>query len=546
MGFVSSLLGIVGFGIGFPVGILIGYFLFIYYQPKDVKEPVFRPIHELDTNALLELLNELPLWVKNPDYDRVDWLNRFLSDMWPYLDKGICATVRTTVEPMFSEYIGKYMIKSIGFECVTLGTLPITLHGLKVYETNEKELVVEPVIRWAGNPSIILVVKLLFFQITVQLVDLQIFATPRVSLKPLVPTFPCFSNIEVSLMEKPHVDFGLKLLGCDLMAIPGLYRYVQETIRKQVANLYLWPQTLEIPILDSSVGATRKPVGILHVKIVKAVKLLKMDFLGTSDPYVVLSLSGERLPGKKTTVKMKNLNPEWNEDFKLIVKDPETQVLELHVNDWEKVGAHDKLGMQVIPLRSLQPHETKSYTLDLVKNMNPNDPHNMKQRGKIVVEMTFSPFRQDTERFSGPLDGYHRKASDIRSVTEETSGNDGAGLLSVTVQSAEDVEGKKHNNPYALVLFRGETKKTKLIRKSRDPTWGEEFQFMLEEAPLQDTIHVEVMSRRTGLGFRSKESLGHVDINLIDVVNNGRINEKYHLINSRNGKILIDIRWKTI
>ncbi|KAI3901998.1 hypothetical protein MKX01_040401 [Papaver californicum] len=505
MGFVSSLLGILGFGFGFPVGILIGYFLFIYYQSKDVKEPVFRPIHEPDTNALLELLNELPLWVKNPDYDRVDWLNRFLSDMWPYLDKGICATVRSTVEPMFSEYIGKYMIKSIGFECI------------KVYETNEKELVAEPVIRWAGKSQYYLGVESF-------LVDLQIFATPRISLKPLVPTFPFFSNIEVSLMEKPHVDFGLKLLGYDLMAIPGLYRYVQETIRKQVANLYLWPQTLEIPILDSSVGATRKPVGILHVKIVKAVKLLKMDFLGTSDPYVVLSLSGERLPGKKTTVKMKNLNPEWNEDFKLIVKDLETQVLELHVNDWDKVellvcyliyltsptsnvksqvlivffqvGAHDKLGMQVIPLKSLEPHETKSFTLDLVKNMNANDPHNMKQRGKIVVEMTFSPFRQDTERFSGPLDGFHRKASDIRSisVTEETTGSDGAGLLSVTVQSAEDVEGKEHNNPCALVLFRGEMKKT-------------------------------------------KEFLGHVDINLIDVVNNGCINEKYHLINSRNGII---------
>lgn len=26
---------------------------------------------------------------------------------------------------------------------------------------------------------------------------------------------------------QPHVDFGLKLLGADVMAIPGLYRFVQ-------------------------------------------------------------------------------------------------------------------------------------------------------------------------------------------------------------------------------------------------------------------------------------------------------------------------------
>lgn len=66
--------------------------------------------------------------------------------------------------------------------------------------------------------------------------------------------------------------------------------------------------------------------------------LLKMDLLGKSDPYVKMRLSGERLPSKKTTVKMSNLNPEWNEHFKFIVKDPGTQVLELHMFDWEKVS----------------------------------------------------------------------------------------------------------------------------------------------------------------------------------------------------------------
>lgn len=80
-----------------------------------------------------------------------------------------------------------------------------------------------------------------------------------------------------------------------------------------------------------------KPVGILHVKVVRAINLSKMDFFGKSDPYVKLRLSGERLPVKKTSIKMKNLNPEWNEQFKLIVKDPGTQFLELRVYDWEKV-----------------------------------------------------------------------------------------------------------------------------------------------------------------------------------------------------------------
>lgn len=81
----------------------------------------------------------------------------------------------------------------------------------------------------------------------------------------------------------------------------------------------------------------------MHVKVIRALNLLKMDFLGKSDPYVKMRLSGERLPSKKTSVKMSNLNPEWNEHFRFIVKDPDTQVLELHMFDWEKVSSSMQL-----------------------------------------------------------------------------------------------------------------------------------------------------------------------------------------------------------
>lgn len=66
-------------------------------------------------------------------------------------------------------------------------------------------------------------------------------------------------------------------------------------------------------------------------------KLKKKDLMGKSDPYVKLKLTGDKLPGKKTTVKHSNLNPEWNEEFSMTVTDPESQSLELRVYDWEQV-----------------------------------------------------------------------------------------------------------------------------------------------------------------------------------------------------------------
>lgn len=83
--------------------------------------------------------------------------------------------------------------------------------------------------------------------------------------------------------------------------------------------------------------AFNRPVGILHVKVLRAMKLKKKDLLGASDPYVKLKLTDNNMPSKKTTVKHKNLNPEWNEEFNLVVKDPQSQALELLVYDWEKV-----------------------------------------------------------------------------------------------------------------------------------------------------------------------------------------------------------------
>lgn len=88
--------------------------------------------------------------------------------------------------------------------------------------------------------------------------------------------------------------------------------------------------------LCGSFRAFQKPVGILLVNVVRAQKLKKKDLMGKSDPYVKMKLTEDKLPSKKTTVKHSNLNPEWNEEFKLVVKDPQSQALEISVYDWEQ------------------------------------------------------------------------------------------------------------------------------------------------------------------------------------------------------------------
>ncbi|XP_062101238.1 synaptotagmin-2-like isoform X2 [Humulus lupulus] len=515
MGILSVMAGICGFGVGTSIGLVIGYYFFIYFQPTDVK-----PLVEQDSKTFQGLLSEIPLWLKMPDYDRVDWLNRFIEIMWPYLDK-----------------IPKYKIDSVDFEAFTLGSLAPTFQGMKVYVTDEKELIMEPALRWAGNPNIMVAVKAFGLRATVQVIDLQVFVHPRITLKPLVPEFPCFAKILVSLMEKPHVDFGLKVLGADAMSIPGLYGFVQEMIKDQVANMYLWPKSLEVQIMDPT-KASRRPVGILNVKVVRALKLKKKDFMGGADPYVKLKLTEDMLPSKKTTVKHKNLNPEWNEEFNMVIKDPQTQALEIMVYDWEQVGKHDKMGLNTVALKDLTPDESKVLTLELLKNMNEDDAQNEKSRGQIVLELTYKPFKEDE------IPDNVEDSNAVQKAPEGTPA--GGGLLVIIIHEAEDVEGKYHTNPYVRLLFRGEEKKTKHVKKNRDPRWDEEFSFTLDEPPTNDKLYVEVVSVSSRMGLlHPKEVLGYVDIKLADVVSNRRINEKYHLIDSKNGRIQIELQWRT-
>ncbi|XVE61699.1 hypothetical protein DITRI_Ditri06bG0060800 [Diplodiscus trichospermus] len=83
------------------------------------------------------------------------------------------------------------------------------------------------------------------------------------------------------------------------------------------------------------------------------------------------------------------------------------------LHQYIQVGTHDKLGMQAFPLRLLTPRDTQEFSLDLVKNTNPNDPQNKKQRGQLVMQMRFNPFKEDNERFSGPSDRYASNESGV-------------------------------------------------------------------------------------------------------------------------------------
>ena len=47
--------------------------IILLYHPfvSRMQDPMIRPIYELDSDSLEEVIPEIPLWVKHPDFDRV-------------------------------------------------------------------------------------------------------------------------------------------------------------------------------------------------------------------------------------------------------------------------------------------------------------------------------------------------------------------------------------------------------------------------------------------------------------------------------------------
>lgn len=112
------------------------------------------------------------------------------------------------------------------------------------------------------------------------------------------------------------------------------------------------------------------------------------------------------------------------------------------------------MGINVVPLKDLPPDEVKVSTLDLRKHIDSENDENEKDRGQLVVELTYKPFKED--EISKGFDETHA----VPKAPEGTPS--GGGLLVVIVHEAEEVEGKHHTNPFVRIYFRGDKKKTKV------------------------------------------------------------------------------------
>ncbi|CAI5468894.1 unnamed protein product [Closterium sp. Yama58-4] len=532
-----------GFTIGLLGGLVAGYFIFIHNLPTAVEEPEVKELipegATLKEEELQEYYSYLPPWVSNPDYERVDWMNKLIAEMWPYLNKAISEQIREIATPILKAQQPAF-IETLAFQEVDLGTIPPAVLAIKSYDTADNEVILQVALRWAANPNIIVAASAKGFTGTVQIIDLQMASTARITLKPLIPIFPCFSTITVSLMDKPQVDFGLKVLGLDVMAIPGLYTYVQKTIGNTVASMYMWPKVLEV--YDDQPLA---PIGWLVITHIKGTKLRNLGgMMAKSDPYVRFSIDGRALGRRTTSVKKDELDPDWGKE-EILVRVADLQKQKLHVEVFDKsfTNKPDKLmSVSRVGLEGVQEGTFTHFESRLVARFADLEPGaqtgSKKDLGFLGFDIKLRPLAK----------GEAEMPDDMDVEVFPSWLNVGGGRLRVILGEGENLETNKHANPFVVLRFRAQEWTSKVHKKAAELTFDEDdkWELLLDEPPAKDVLHVKVYSKNlsTLSISSSKDLIGYCDIKLSDVVANGRLNDFYLLSDSpKNGRIRIEVQW---
>lgn len=288
------------------------------------------------------LLGKVPSWMSLTEREKMEWLNRLLSELWPYFDRGICNLVKEAVEPIMESLRPPGIIKRIFFQEFTFGTAPFRVEGISVKE-DPSAIDMELDVRWSGDANITLGIDLPaggeFTRLTPKVTDIVFVATLKVIMKPLVDEIPGFAGVAVALKSPPTIKYRLNfgaLSGGSVTTAP-IVAFINFIVKEVIVGMLLWPKRLTVPILgtggvltdimnhppmpDVDLEVERlngRQQGVIKVTVLSARELKAYDSLtGKSDPFVELFTTPDHRC--RTKVVKRSLAPVWSETFYLPV-----------------------------------------------------------------------------------------------------------------------------------------------------------------------------------------------------------------------------------
>ena len=310
-------------------------------------------------------LSCLASWISFPDFDRVNWINQILYQLWPNVNSFATTFVKTIIEPKIQNTLEMLQIKQLaGFEIerVELGSIPARVEGVKVYDqkyilgSKSEEIILDCDFVYEGDAKITFSIQGILAEIT----TIKFRGMARVQLKPLINRIPFIGGFELYFLDKPLLDYTLGGIG-NLADLPGVSNIVRNVVDGIICSKFVWPNRLKLHLPLETPIKPPIPAGLLTVTLREAKNLMKADKYfggsGNSDPYAIICL-GERKVSFRDNYVPKTVNPIWNYSATFAVEQPDRHIIHIGVYDFDKASADDFLGKAMLPLVDIIQNKT--------------------------------------------------------------------------------------------------------------------------------------------------------------------------------------------
>ncbi|XP_064356005.1 multiple C2 and transmembrane domain-containing protein 1 isoform X3 [Dromaius novaehollandiae] len=218
----------------------------------------------------------------------------------------------------------------------------------------------------------------------------------------------------------------------------------------------------------------------LDITLRRGQNLAARDRGGTSDPYVKFKIGGKEVFRSKTI--HKNLNPVWEEKACILIDHPR-EPLYIKVFDYDFGLQDDFIGSAFLDLTSLELNRQTDVTLSL------KDPHYPDHDlGSILLSVLLAPREEQREvtmlmrkswKRSSKFQTQSLRLSDLHRKSQLWRG-----IVSVTLIEGRELKAMDANglsDPYVKFRLGHQKYKSKIVPKTLNPQWREQFDFHLYE-----------------------------------------------------------------
>eukprot|EP00899_Mesostigma_viride_P021022 jgi/Mesvir1/28921/Mv18005-RA.1 len=469
-----------------------------------------------------------------PDFEKSEWLNHVLEEVWCYLMAAITEPTKNGIEGALEAFRPK-MLDQLCFDRFDFGKKPPFITGVRHFSTTADEVVLEMEIKWASEADVVLRVRKGPIKLRVGVQNLHFFAWTRLTLSPLIKQMPLIGAFSFSFMEAPRLDYALNGIGSAVSSIPGLEDTIKTLITNILAGLFLWPKKFVFELVQGAGygdSLIERPKGLLLVMLKEAQGLANMDVSGLSDYYAVLEVEGGIKPYRQqSSVRENAAKPVWNEGFQFPLEVPASQKLRISLFDLDDVGGDDEVGDLTLETKIAtdKPYEEVDCWMEVHRGKKSVE-------GKVHLSLVWRPF-EDQPGYDAAKDvALQAIVQDFR--IQQTVG----GVLYVhLIKGNIGKSGSESVDPFVTMRVgeHCEWQKSDVRTKTREPRWDQTFEFIVPDA--SKPLEIEVWDYDK---WSKNDKLGSLTVSLDNVLKLRKSRDIVRFKGLENGDLELELRWE--